>query len=117
MGTFFEGERIKLFPDTDTKSYERWIRSEGYECEIKGEYIIVLTRVNRKYSSVLLGELIRKKRKIKGISREGLANMLLVNKETVFGWEIGRTLPNKYNMNNLIDCLDLSERDLDKCVI
>ena len=117
MGTFFEGEKIKIFPDTDRKSYERWIHREGYDFETKGDYIIVLSRFNRKYSSKLLGEMIRKKRMMKGISREALSNMIGVNMDTEFNWEIGRTLPNKYNMNILIDVLNLQERDLDKCVI
>ena len=45
----FAGERIKFFPETDVKSYTRYIAHKGFEYSIEGDEIVVGKRIKLVY--------------------------------------------------------------------
>lgn len=116
MGSLYEGERIKIFPDTDIRSYTNWISSQGFSYFIHGEYIVI----GRKgkyftYDAVALGRLICSHRKSKGWDRFDLAEKLNVSEDSVFEWEIGRKQPKEKNLLRLKEILEITKEELNKC--
>ena len=55
--TFFTGEKIKVFKETNTEAYIRVIREDGFKVTQKGEYLIVGERDKRKYGKKDWGKL------------------------------------------------------------
>lgn len=116
MGGLFEGEIIKLYPDTNVKAYKNWINDEGFNCTVYYDHIKVGARFkHKKYNPVKLGNLIRKKRNVKGWNRYKVARMVNVREDTVFNWEIGRTQPKPQRLEELITALEISKEELERC--
>ena len=115
--SLFEGERIKFFPDTDIKSYTRYIEHKGFEYSIEGDEIVVGKRIKLVYDSEELGKLIFYKRLKKKMNRTELGNKLEVTGYAVYTWEIGRYQPRQMYMGDLRDILEISQEELDKCRI
>lgn len=112
-----ENERIKIFPDTDVDAYIRYFRNEGYSCKVEGNEIVIGKKIRLTYGSTKLGKLIYNKRNEKKISRGEFAEKLGVSVDSVFKWEIGQRKPFDYNLNNIVEILDITERDLERCRI
>jgi putative transcriptional regulator len=55
-----------------------------------------------------LGEIIKQKRQEKGLSQEGLAQLVRVSKNTISAWEAGRYRPSLYKMYALSRILKLT---------
>ncbi len=114
----YEGERIKIFPDTDIRTYKNWISSQGFSYFVHGEYIVI----GRKgkcftYDATALGKLISSHRKAKGMDRFELADRIGVIEDSVFEWEIGRKQPKENNLLKLREVLDITKEELEKCLI
>lgn len=112
-----EGMKIKIFPETNVSSYIDMIHSLGFNCKKKAEYILITGTRKRDWDKEKLGRLIRKKRKALHIDREELAKKTKVHEQTVFNWEVGRTVPVPYNINEIKKILDINEEELEECRI
>lgn len=117
MSDLFSGERIKFFPETDVKSYTRYIEHAGYEYTIEGDEIVVGKKVKQVYDSEELGKLIFYKRLKKKMNRTELGKKLEVTGYSVFTWEIGRFQPRPMYIGMLREILGISQEELDKCRI
>jgi len=113
----FAGERIKFFPETDIKSYTRYIEHKGFEYSIEGDEIVVGKRIKLVYDSEELGKLIFYKRLKKKLSRTELGNKLEVKGYAVYTWEIGRYQPKSMYLGMMREILGISQEELDKCRI
>lgn len=60
-----------------------------------------------------IAAIISTARREKGLTQQRLADMLDVNRTTLALWELGRTLPNRDRLSQLIDVLDLPSDLLD----
>ena len=112
------GEIIWTFPDTDVEAYAKMIRNEGFNVTITKNYILVgEERIIGSFDSVALGRLIKLKRLAKGVSRITMAEDIRVAQETVFNWEIGRTKPQRANLDAIKKYLNITEGELKECLI
>lgn len=97
--TFFTGEKIKVFNETDTEAYIRAIREDGFKVKQKGEYLIVGERDKRQYGKKDWGKLdcignrIHNIRKQMYFTTEELAEEIGTKAITIEAWEDGRTIP------------------------
>ena len=117
MSGLYEGEVIKIFPETDVKAYKNWINDEGYVCYVFYDHIRVGKRVSdrHKFNEAKLGALISSKRNAKGFTRYKLGLMVHAHENTVFDWEVGRRKPKNETMIKLQKVLDISEEELNRC--
>ena len=112
----YEGEVIKIFPNTDVESYRNWIVDQGFRCKVYSDRIEVGKRLkNRSFKPHELAELIYNKRTHKGYNRYKLAKMVGVTEEAVFNWEIARTQPKPKRIEILKEVLDISNEELERC--
>lgn len=106
------GDKIKLFEDTDKRAYIDLIHDMGFNCQAKNGYILVGTP--RKYSfdeKKAIGRKITRAMKEKNMSREDLANVLGLTKEsTVWNWQTGKNVPSKFNQELLEQVLGIQIR-------
>lgn len=116
--TLNEGMLIHIFPDTDAEAYVRMIREYGYRADVYRDHIRVGKPLKfRKLDTVKLSNLIRQKRMLKKMTMTDLANKLATRTETVFGWEMGRSIPRNDFLDDLIIILDITEGELEECRI
>lgn len=113
----YEGERIKIFPETDVRQYERWIAMQGFTFKKSGDYLVIVKKVLAEFDEKRFAQMLVHRRKLKGISREEMANKVGVTEYTAWTWEIGRAMPNAYNLERIMTVLNLTERDLERCRI
>ena len=114
----YEGERIKIFPDTDVNQYCRFIRKQGFSFKKEGEFLIVLRKNSRlEYDKETFAEILIHRMKIKGFTREKLAEEIGVTQQAIFYWEKGKIMPSKFSLEMMMPVLDITERDLEKCRI
>lgn len=113
----FEGERIKIFPETNINAYTRWILSQGFTYTLEEDAIVITKKIYKKYDPNKLANLIREKRILWNMTRKDLADKVGVLEGTVFNWEVGRYIPYEYNLNIMKDVLNISERELERCQI
>lgn len=59
-----------------------------------------------------IGKNIAKLRRAKGLTQDDLAQKLFITRQTVSGWEIGRTQPGLDVLGELADVLDCSPLDI-----
>lgn len=117
LAKLFVGEKIKIFPDTNILQYGRWIHTQGFNYEKRGSYIVIINKTSPEYDKKLFATILKHRRKLKGISKEMLAEKIEVTKTTVSVWENGTMMPSKYNLNKIMPVLDITERDLERCQI
>ena len=93
---FEEGEKIKVFKDTDIDSYIRYIKDTlHYRATLKGDYIII-GRPYKSYHTTNYGKQIKEARRAKKMTREQLAEACGVRATTVLDWEMGRRQPREW---------------------
>ena len=91
-----EGEKIKVFDNTDTESYIRYIKETlHFRATLKGEYIII-GKPYKAYNTTNYGKQIKEARRAKKMTREELAEKCGVKVKTVLDWEMGRTMPKQW---------------------
>ena len=90
-----EGDRIKVFPNTDIRTYLLYIKKLGFNAKREGNHIII-GKPCEWYKSKDYGIQIKKARIKKGWTRKELAEKCGVKESTVFDWEIGRRRPMKW---------------------
>ena len=97
------GDKIKIFPDTDTFSYMKMIHDAGFNCQVfKNKYILIKERRRLEFEDKReIGRKITEAMKEKGLSREDLAKAIGTKKDTVWNWQIGRSTPNEKNREKL----------------
>lgn len=96
------GDKIRIFPETDKNAYKDMIHDLGFNCHIKGNFIIVDKRrrlTDEEKRSI--GRKITKAMKEQNLSRKDLAERIQVNEATIWGWQLGRFSPSEYNRNLL----------------
>ena len=114
----YEGEKIKIFPETNIESYRNWINDEGFVCKVHRDYIEVGKRYKRhQFDLKALGRTISVHRKAKGWSREKLAKEMHVHFDTIFGWEDGIRQPREEKIEVLKYLLNISAEEIEKCRI
>jgi len=115
----FVGEEIKIYENTDVKAYTAWIISEGFNYKLLPDRILITNRMNNKvtYDHDKFSKLLRRKLEYFDMSRADLAEELGIHEDNVFRWVIGRTMPSKSHMKEIMEILDISEGDLAKCKI
>lgn len=113
----FEGERIKIFPETDVRQYGIWIHSQGFNYVRKDNYLIILGKTIIRYDKERFSVILNHRRRIKGMSKEKLAEITEVTENTVSNWENGRYMPSNYHLEKIMSVLDITERDLERCQI
>ena len=112
------GEKIWTFPDTDVEAYAKMIREEGFQAIITKNYILVgEEKYIGTFDSVALGNLIKTKRLYWGVTRKKMAYHLHITEDTIFNWEIGRTKPQKTNLEAVKKYLGITEGELKECLI
>lgn len=110
------GEKIKIFPDTDVAAYRRLIRELGFTSAAHKDYIEVKAiKKTNKYDAKKLGALIKRKRKVKNLTRKQLAEAIPVHYYTLGYWEAGTRRPYDYNLEILIDKLNIKKEELEAC--
>jgi len=91
-----QGDKIKIFKDTDVDSYLRYIRHYlQLKAEIKGGYIVV-GEPRRTYNTTDYSKQIKDARKKKKLSRQQLAALCGVKEQTVFDWEVRGIVPREW---------------------
>ena len=91
-----EGDTIKVFADTDTNSYIRYIREIlHFRATLKGEYIVI-GKPYKAYNTTNYGKQIKEARRAKKMTREQLAELCGVKATTVLDWEMGRRQPREW---------------------
>lgn len=113
----FEGERIKVFSDTNVDAYLRYFRQRGFSCRLEDNEIVIGKKVVWHYDSEKLGNLIYSKRRAKEMTRGQFAEIMEVTPNSVFTWEIGRFVPREYYLTKIQEILDISEGELEECRI
>ena len=90
-----EGDKIKMFEDTDVNAYISLVHDMGFRCTIRKNYIVVGRPFNlSEEEKRTIGRSITKAMKKKGLSREMLAERLgIKNSYTIWQWQLGRYLP------------------------
>ena len=112
----FEGERIKIYPETNVKAYKDWIYEQGFLCSVGNDYIKVGRRFKRgKLNAAAFGRMISSYRKTKGWTRFKVCKMINVHEDTLLGWELGLRTPKPENLDKLVKVLNISQEDLEKC--
>lgn len=111
---FRKGQQIRIFKDTDTEAYARWIHDEGYNYKVGSEYITILGLRKRTIDPLKLARTLRIARKKKGIRREDLCEAIGVKYETLFWWEIGRSKPRADNLEKYCGYVGLNVKDVIK---
>ena len=101
------GDKIKIFPETNKNQYKNMIRTMGFKCVVKNNYIIITDTVyRREEEKAVIGRSITKARRKAGLSRKEMCKKLgIKNTYTVFNWEVGRNVPNKRNQKKLKELL------------
>ena len=97
--------------------YGIWIHSQGFSYEKKGEYLVIIDKTRPQYDKKLFATILKHRRKLKGITKDVLAEKVEVTKGTVNCWESGMMMPCQYNLNKIMPVLDITERDLERCQI
>ena len=82
----------------------------GFFHERKDQKMTTIPRIN----TVETGRNIRRLRRDRGLSIQDVQNALLVNRQTVFKWQRGDTLP---TLDNLVILADLFNVKLDDIVV
>lgn len=91
-----EGDKIKVFKDTDSESYIRFIKDNlHFRAKLKGEYIII-GKPYKVYNTTNYGKQIKEARRAKKMTREQLAEACGVKATTVLDWEMGRRQPREW---------------------
>ena len=91
-----EGDMIKVFENTDSESYIRFIKDNlHFRAKLKGEYIII-GKPYKSYNTTNYGKQIKEARRAKKMTREQLAEACGVKVATVYDWEIGRKMPKEW---------------------
>lgn len=109
-----QGMTIKIFPDTSVKAYQKFIKEYGFTSTVYKDRIVVgepLRQIDRRE----LGELIKRKRARKKMTRTDLAARLQIREVTVFDYENGTTQPRKDIMEDLKKILNIKEEEIKKC--
>lgn len=90
-----EGDRIKVFENTDVHSLIHYIRTQGFRAELHGEYILIIGRYKyqKELKGVQFGNWLKNARREKGLTREKFAEACGVSVRTVWDWEIGIRYP------------------------
>lgn len=91
------GDKIKIFPDTDIYAYMMMIHDMGYQCKKIKDFIIVGERYRLEIDHKEVARTIRHFRKRAKMSQKQLAEEIGVGIETVMNWEVGVSLPSKFN--------------------
>ena len=94
----YEGMVIKLFPDTDRDAYVKLVRDSGYKCYLKGYSLRIGRKIHEPVDQEARARKLRQARKLNGLTRAQVAEIIHVSKDTVYSWEIGRTYPNAKNI-------------------
>lgn len=90
------GDKIKIFPETNTASYIAYIKSElGFNSKVEGGYIVIGEPYEWNRTSHY-GNQIKQARKKKGWTRKELADKCGVKESTVLDWEFGRRRPQEW---------------------
>ena len=90
-----EGDRIKIFPDTNIYTYMNFIKDSGFRCHLEGNHIVV-DKAYEWHRTSVYGKQIKEARKAKGWTRAELAEKCGVRESTVFDWELGTRRPQEW---------------------
>jgi len=105
----FTGEKIKVFKETNTESYIRAIREEGFKVTQKGEYLIIGERDKRRVRMKdwdkleSAGSRIRFIRKQMYFSPKELAKEIGTKANTIEAWEDGLIIPKGKAFKNFLE--------------
>ena len=112
----YPGMRIAIFPDTDVRAYIQMINGLGYHSKKYRHYIEVGEPMKATYDRLKLARTLRRARKAK-MKREDIARIMGVCEESVYNWEIGRTIPRKSNLRDYCRIVGLTEEDIKECQV
>ena len=101
-----EGDKIKMFDDTDSRAYMRLLREKGFSSYYLNGYVVVGARINPKPDKVEIGKTIIQARKKFAYTRDELAKELGITRACLVDWEHGRKLPNKEHRKMLEELID-----------
>ena len=91
------GDKIKIFPDTDIVAYTMMLHDLGFACKKSKDHIILVGRIRMDIDKNEVARTIRHYRKRAKMSQKQLAEAVGVGIETVMNWEVGVSLPSKFN--------------------
>ena len=101
----FVGMKIKIFPETNVRAYTDLVQSEGFTYRVHDDCIEVGKPKSAMEAKEDFARRLRKARRKHNYSREDLANLIGVKKNTIYNWEIAYTKPNDKHFQKLIDYL------------
>lgn len=102
-----EGDRIKIFPDTNKKQYVDLIYKEGFRSRIHHDFIEVGSPLCGNNEQIEFAMAIKNARRSKGMKRSELAKEVGTHNITVFNWETGRSMPSNSNLKKLKQVLGM----------
>ena len=112
-----KGMRISTFENTNKISYVNLINSYGYHAIVKRDYIEVGDAFKSKINRDRFSELLKNKIRQKKMSKDELSDKAGVTICAINAWLRGGRIPNDYNLGNLKKVLDITEAELEQCMI
>lgn len=96
------GDCIKIFSESEVAAYMHLVQSCGFRASHKNGYVYVGEKYFKEMTDKeAVAKTIHAARVEKKLGLEELADMLGVVKSTVYHWECGFRLPDKYNREKL----------------
>lgn len=95
------GDVIKVFPDTNVYAYIQLIHSKGFRCKRRNNKLIVLEGSRSVIDKQATARSITQIRRENNLKRAELAEKIGVTSDTVWDWEVGKTIPRATNQDKL----------------
>ena len=95
------GDKIKTFKDTDVQAYVNLIHQEGFRCKIYRDYLLVTEPMRKPVDRMATARTITQIRRKHKMNRDDMSQLLGVKRDTIWKWETGLCLPDRYNQERL----------------
>ena len=95
------GDTIKIFDKKDYRIYMNWVHRQGFKCTFTGDKIIVKQPLKKQIDKSETAKSISRVRRANKMSRDTMAQVLEVNRDTIWKWESGLCMPDKNNQQRL----------------
>lgn len=112
----FTGMIIKIFEDTNVKSYTDHIDKCGYNYTVCSNKIVVGECKRNKYDTVEMGRQLKLARCRKKITRKDLSKRIWATSNTIGVWERGERMPSEDYLERFCNVVGLDMESLKAAV-